>query len=94
LFGEASPSPITIFGNGSSQGNASSLNFAGAGISVNTVGAQATITVVGGGASTQTTIIPTNSNSAGVSGAFSFDKNYLYYCVENNKWARTAISIW
>ena len=91
LFGEGSPSPIQIYGNGSSQGNASSLNFAGGGISVNTVGAQATITV---GSTTQTTTVPTSSNSAGVSGAFSFDKNYLYYCVENNKWARTAISIW
>ena len=91
LFGEGSPSPIEIYGNGSSQGNASSLNFAGAGISVNTVGAQATITV---SSSSQTLTVPTSSNSAGVSGAFSFDKNYLYYCIENNKWARTAISIW
>jgi len=92
LFGEASPSPIAIFNNGSSQGNASSLNFAGAGISVSTVGAQATIIAVG--SSTQTTTIPTSSNSAGVSGSFSFDKNYLYYCTENNKWIRTALSIW
>lgn len=91
LFGQASPSPIAIFGNGSSQGNASSLNFAGGGISVNTVGAQATITVV---SSTQTLTVPTSSNSAGVSGAFSFDKNYLYYCIENNKWIRTALSTW
>ena len=91
LFGQASPSPIEIFGNGSSQGNASSLNFVGGGISVNTVGAQATITVA---SSTQVLNPPTSSNSAGVSGAFSFDKNYLYYCVENNQWARTAISTW
>ena len=91
LFGQASPSPIAIYGNGSSQGNASSLNFAGAGISVNTVGAQATITV---SSSSQTLTVPTSSNSAGVSGAFSFDKNYLYYCIENNKWIRTALSTW
>jgi hypothetical protein len=91
LFGQASPSPIAIFGNGSSQGNASSLNFAGGGISVNTTGAQATITVT---SSTQTTTVPTSSNSAGTSGAFSFDRNYLYYCIENNKWVRTALSIW
>jgi len=91
LFGEANPSPIAIFGNGSSQGNAASLNFAGGGISVNTVGSQATITV---SSSTQTTTVPISSNSAGVSGAFSFDKNYLYYCIENNKWIRTALSTW
>lgn len=91
LFGEGSPSPIEIYGNGSSQGNASSLNFAGGGVSVNTVGAQATITV---GNTTQVQTAPTSSNSAGVSGAFSFDKNYLYYCIENNQWIRTALSTW
>jgi len=93
LFGEASPSPIAIFGNGSSQGNAASLNFAGAGISVNTVGAQATITV-GGGTSTQTTTIPTSSNSAGVSGAFAISDDYFYFCKRPNTWVRTALSNW
>ena len=91
LSGEGIPSPIAIFNNGSSQGNASSLNFAGAGISVNTAGAQATITVT---SSTQTTTIPTSSNSAGVSGSFAISDDYFYFCKRPNKWARTALSEW
>ena len=91
LSGEGIPSPIEIFNNGSSQGNASSLNFAGAGISVNTAGAQATITVT---SSTQTTTIPTSSNSAGVSGSFAISDDYFYFCKRPNKWVRTALSEW
>jgi len=91
LSGEGIPSPIAIFNNGSSQGNASSLNFAGAGISVNTAGAQATITVT---SSTQTTTIPTSSNSAGVSGSFAISDDYFYFCKRPNKWVRTALSEW
>jgi hypothetical protein len=91
LSGEGIPSPIAIFNNGSSQGNASSLNFAGAGISVNTAGAQATITVT---SNTQTTIIPTSSNSTGVSGSFAISDDYFYFCKRPNKWVRTALSEW
>jgi hypothetical protein len=91
LFGQASPSPIEIFGNGSSQGNASSLNFAGGGVSVNTVGAQATITVT---SSTQTTTVPTSSNSVGASGAFAISDDYFYFCKRANTWVRTALSTW
>ena len=35
-----------------------------------------------------------SSNYEGLQGQIKFDKNYLYYCKENNKWARTALSEW
>jgi hypothetical protein len=91
LFGEGVPTPIQIFGNNVSQGNAAALNFIGGGISVSTVGGVSSINVVAGN---QTYTIPTSSTSVGTSGAFAFDKNYIYYCKENNKWVRTALSEW
>lgn len=91
LFGEGTPVPIQVFGNGTSQGNASSLNFAGGGISVNTVAGQATITV---SATTQTTNVPATSTSPGASGSFAFDDRYIYYCKRNNRWVRAALSEW
>ena len=33
-----------------------------------------------------------SSNYPGTQGHMKFDKNYLYYCKENNKWVRTALA--
>jgi hypothetical protein len=35
-----------------------------------------------------------SSNYPGTRGQIKFDKNYLYYCKENNKWIRTALAEW
>jgi hypothetical protein len=36
--------------------------------------------------------VPLHANSAGVSGTFASDSNYLYFCVANANWGRIAIS--
>jgi hypothetical protein len=35
-----------------------------------------------------------SSNYPGLQGSIKFDKNYLYYCKENDKWTRTALAEW
>jgi hypothetical protein len=35
-----------------------------------------------------------SSNYPGTQGEIKFDKNYVYFCKENNKWIRTALSEW
>lgn len=35
-----------------------------------------------------------SSNYPGNQGEMKFDKNYVYYCKEENKWVRTALSEW
>lgn len=42
----------------------------------------------------QNSYIPSNENSAGISGQFAFDNNYFYYCRNTNDWVRTALSKW
>lgn len=38
--------------------------------------------------------IPQSPTSAGKRGSLAFDKNYVYYCVNDNIWARTALASW
>lgn len=91
LFGQGQPSPVNIYNNGVSQGTAASLNFNGGGISVNTVGSIATISAT---SNTQVSTIPKSGTAPGVSGSFTFDENYLYYCKKPNKWTRVPLSDW
>ena len=35
-----------------------------------------------------------SSNYPGNQGEMKFDKNYVYYCKEDNKWVRTALAEW
>lgn len=37
---------------------------------------------------------PANATSPGVRGEIAWDENYLYVCVANNTWKRTALSSW
>jgi len=37
---------------------------------------------------------PANNSANGVSGIMTYDTNYLYVCIANNTWKRTAISTW
>jgi hypothetical protein len=37
---------------------------------------------------------PPSPLSAGKKGNIAFDKNYVYYCLENNTWARSALAAW
>jgi hypothetical protein len=37
---------------------------------------------------------PTNINSSGETGAFSYDSEYFYVCVGTNNWKRTTLSGW
>lgn len=38
--------------------------------------------------------IPSSSSDTGSPGMFAYDDDYLYLCVDNNTWRRTAISSW
>lgn len=37
---------------------------------------------------------PPAPTSAGKKGNIAFDKNYVYYCLEENTWARTTLATW
>lgn len=37
---------------------------------------------------------PATSSSAGVAGAIRFDSDYVYVCVANNTWKRSALTSW
>ena len=37
---------------------------------------------------------PANSSSNGISGQFSFDTSFGYFCVSNNVWMRFTLSTW
>jgi len=37
---------------------------------------------------------PSEPNSFGVKGSTAFDDDYIYYCVEDNSWARLGLSQW
>jgi len=36
--------------------------------------------------------IPSNPNAAGLKGSIAFDKNYIYYCNQNNQWSRGRLT--
>jgi hypothetical protein len=38
--------------------------------------------------------VPANSTSNGTVSTFCYDSNYLYVCVANNTWKRTALTTW
>lgn len=38
--------------------------------------------------------VPANSSSTGIAGSLRYDSSYIYVCVANNTWKRTAISTW
>lgn len=38
--------------------------------------------------------IPSSSTSDGIKGDFTFDKNYAYFCVDDNKWKRIPLEEW
>lgn len=38
--------------------------------------------------------VPANSSANGLAGTISRDSNYIYVCVANNTWKRTALSTW
>jgi hypothetical protein len=38
--------------------------------------------------------VPANSSSNGVAGTFARDNDYLYVCVANSTWKRTALTSW
>lgn len=38
--------------------------------------------------------VPANSSSNGIAGSLRYDSSYIYVCVANNTWKRTAISTW
>lgn len=37
---------------------------------------------------------PANSSSSGIPGRITYDSQYLYVCVANNDWLRSALSSW
>lgn len=38
--------------------------------------------------------IPSSSASDGIKGDFTFDSNYAYFCVDDNKWKRIQLEEW
>ena len=38
--------------------------------------------------------IPSSSTSEGIKGDFTFDSNYAYFCVDDNKWKRIPLEEW
>ena len=38
--------------------------------------------------------VPANSSSNGIAGTLRFDSNYIYVCVANNTWKRSALTSW
>jgi hypothetical protein len=38
--------------------------------------------------------VPANSSSNGVAGTIRYDSSYVYVCVANNTWKRSALSTW
>lgn len=41
-----------------------------------------------------TALTPANSTAIGIQGQIAWDVNYIYVCVANNTWKRTAMSTW
>lgn len=37
---------------------------------------------------------PANSSANGITGTITYDSSYVYICVANNTWKRSAISTW
>jgi hypothetical protein len=40
------------------------------------------------------TNVPANSSANGITNTIAYDANYIYVCVANNTWKRTALSSW
>jgi len=38
--------------------------------------------------------VPANSTSSGIAGTIRYDSSYVYVCVANNTWKRSALSTW
>ena len=50
--------------------------------------------IFNGTLSLSNTAAPATSTSTGRRGELRYDSNYLYVCVANNTWTRTAITTW
>jgi len=37
---------------------------------------------------------PANSSSSGLAGTIRYDSSYIYVCVANNTWKRSALTTW
>lgn len=50
--------------------------------------------VLGGTLRLSNTAAPATAGSVGVKGELRIDSNYIYFCVANNTWKRSALSTW
>jgi hypothetical protein len=77
-------------------GNVSNLTMTVEGLTTNTANITS-VTVSGFSTNTLTIPLPTtpaNATAAGVQGQITWDLDYIYVCVANNTWKRSALTTW